>query len=475
MLVIWPVVWLAAFGTASIPQAWYDLPAYPAIAALIGIGLAYVVESVPVGGAQARRCAAALAVLAAFAPAYRLAYERTSVVRWTHSDLRRFADWASGALPEKVPLFVLRPDSGPPIFAQHERLDAYKLRRRIRYRPTAGRLCEDLAAARAAFVIVPADSTAAISCLRTFARVAPLRATFYSHAFPFVAKDLIAHGLDAPPFFSSSEVVIDVAAGEALAGEWASRVEKREGRFARAIAGGRASVRFDLPPFPAPVVHLDAFDSGAGRGCDPEIRINGEAVGSLSQARARSGLPLPAARLRLAANDLEIVRTCPEGEVAISRIVVRSEPTAADGRIDTALSRQYQAGHHLVGTRIADSDSPTGQALVTGGSYGPPGFLYFLPIELSVGSYEATFDLRAGRLAAIDAAVVVDVCEGDDGPRLSAREVPAASLASNGRYLPVRLRFTIDAPKKVQLRVETRDGSEIRVGRVSIRSTWAPP
>jgi hypothetical protein len=99
-------------------------------------------------------------------------------------------------------------------------------------------------------------------------------------------------------------------------------------------------------------------------------------------------------------------------------------------------------------------------------------------MQLSVGSYEATFDLRAGRLETIDGAVVVDVYEdvyeGDQGRRLSVREVPAASLASSGPYLPVRLRFVIDAPKQVELRVETRDGSEIRVGRVSIRSTWAP-
>ena len=475
ILVIWPVVWLAAFGVASIPQDWYDLPAYPSIAALVGIGVAYVVERVPLGGAQVRRWAAAVTVLAAFVPAYRLAYERTGVVRWTHSDLRRFADWAGANLPQEVPLFVLRPDQRPPLFAQHERLDAYKLRRRIRYQPTAERLCEGLDAARAAFVIVPAHSTAAIPCLRTFARVLPLRATFYSHAFPFVAKDLIAYGLDAPPFFSSTEVVIDVTAGEALAGEWASRVEERDGMFARPMSGTRASVRFDLPPFAAPVVHLDAFDSAAAPGCDPEIRIDGEMLGSLSQARGQSGIPLPVGRLRVAAHDLEIVRTCPESQVAVSRVVVRSEPTAADGRIEIAHRREYQSGHHLVGARVADPDSPTGHAFVTGGRYGPPGFLYFLPMQLSVGSYEATFDLRAGRLATIDGAVLVDVYEGDQGRRLSVREVPAASIASGGRYLPVRLRFAIDAPKKVELRVETRDGSEIRVGRVSIRSTWAEP
>ena len=475
MLVIWPAVWLAAFGVANLPQDWYGLPAFPPIAALIGIGLGYVADSVPLGHARARRFAAAVAVLAAFAPAYRLAYARTGSVRWTHSDLRGFADWATATLPEEVPLFVLREERSMPLFAQHERLDAYKLRRRIRYRSTAEHLCEGLEAASAAFVIVPADSTAAVPCLQTFARVVPLRATFYSHAFPFVPKDLVARGREAPPFFSSTEVVIDVGAGDALAGEWSREVEERAGVFARPISGARASIRFDLPPFPAPVVRIEAVEVSPVSSCDPELRINGEVLGSLSQARGEAGLPLPVGRLRLTANDLEIVRTCPEGQVTVSRIVVRSEPTATAGHLEFAHSRQYGSGHHLVGARIVDPGSPTGHAFVTGGTYGPPGFLYFLPIELSAGSYEATFDLRAGRLATIDGTVVVDVYAGDRGRRLSAREVPAASLTSDGRYLPVRLRFEIDAPRKVELRVETRDGSEIRVARVDVRSAWARP
>jgi Dolichyl-phosphate-mannose-protein mannosyltransferase len=475
MLVIWPAVWLAAFGVANLPQDWYGLPAFPAIAALIGIGLAYVVELVPVGGTRARRLAAAVAVLAVFAPAYRLAYARTGSVRWTHSDLRGFADWATSILPEEVPLFVLRGERDAPLFAQHERLDAYKLRERIHYRATAQHLCEALDAVSAAFVILPADATAGVSCLQTFARVVPLRATFYSHAFPFVPKDLVARGLEAPPFFSSTEVVIDVGAGDALAGGWSREVEERAGVFARPISGTRASIRFDLPPFPAPVVRIEAIDSSGGSSCDPELRMNGELLGSLSQARGEAGLPLPIERLRLSANDLEIVRTCGESQVAVSRVVVRSEPTVSDGHLELAHSRQYGSGHHLVGTRIVDPDSPTGHAFVTGGIYGPPGFLYFLPIELSAGSYEATFDVRAGRLEAVDDTILVDVYAGDRGRRLSAREVPAASLTSDGRYVSVRLRFEIDAPRRVELRVETRDRSEIRVARVNVRSAWVEP
>jgi hypothetical protein len=98
-----------------------------------------------------------------------------------------------------------------------------------------------------------------------------------------------------------------------------------------------------------------------------------------------------------------------------------------------------------------------------------------LPIELSAGSYEATFDVRAGRLDAVDDTILVDVYAADRGRRLSAREVPASSLASDGSYLPVRLRFEIDAPRKVELRVETRDRSEIRVARVNVQSAWAEP
>jgi hypothetical protein len=270
-------------------------------------------------------------------------------------------------------------------------------------------------------------------------------------------------------------VVIDVAAGDALAGDWAREVEERAGVFVRSIAGTRASIRFDLPPFPSPVIRVEAVDSSGDSTCDPELRMNGEFLGSLSQARGEAGLPLPAGRLRLSANDVEIVRTCAENQVAISRVVVRSEPTATESHLEVAHSRQYGSGHHLVGTRIADPDSPTGHAFVTGGTYGDPGFLYFLPIELSAGTYEATFEVRAGRLAGIGGTVLVDVYAGDRGRRLSAREVPAASLTSDGNYLPIRLHFEIDAPRKVELRVETRDRSEIRVARVNVRSAWARP
>ncbi len=475
MLLIWPLVWLAAFGVANLPQDWYTLPAFPAVAALIGIGVAYVVGRIPVGGTRVRRFAVAVVVLAAFAPAYRLAYARTGSVRWTHSDLRSFADWAASTLPEEVPLFALRGGGDPPLFAQHERLDAYKLRKRIRYRATAEHLCEGLDAVPGAFVILAADATADVPCLRTFARIVRLHDTFYSHAFPFVPKDLVARGLEAPPLFSSTEVVIDVAAGDALAGDWAREVEERAGMFVRPIAGTRASIRFDLPPFRFPVIRIEAVDSNGGPTCDPELRMNGELLGSLSQARGEAGLPLAAGRLRLSANDLEIVRTCVENQVAIARVIVRSEPTATDSHLELAHSRQYGSGHHLVGMRILVPDSPTGHAFVTGGTYGEPGFLYFLPIELSAGSYEATFEVRAGRLAGIDGTVLVDVYAGDRGRRLSAREVPAASLTSDGSYLPIRLRFEIDAPRKVELRVETRDRSEIRVARVNVRSAWARP
>jgi 4-amino-4-deoxy-L-arabinose transferase-like glycosyltransferase len=475
MLIIWPLVWLATFGVANLPQDWYGLPAFPAIAALIGIGIAYVVEWIPLGGVRARRFAAAVVVLAAFAPAYRLAYARTGSVRWTHSDLRSFADWAASTLPEEVPLFALRAGGGSALFAQHERLDAYKLRERIRYRATAEQLCEGLDRVPEAFVIVAADATADVPCLQTFARVVRLGDTFYSHAFPFVPKDLVARGLEAPPFFSSTEVVIDVAAGDALAGNWAREVEERAGVFVRSIAGTRASIRFDLPPFPSPVIRIEAVGSTGDSTCDPELRMNGEFLGALSQARGEAGLPLPVGRLRLSANDLEIVRTCAENPVAISRVVVRNEPTATDSHLEVAHSRQYGSGHHSVGMRIADRDSPTGHAFVTGGTYGDPGFVYFLPIELSAGNYEATFEIRAGRLAGIDGTVLVDVYAGDRGRRLSAREVPAASLTSGGNYLPIRLRFEIDAPRKVELRVETRDRSEIRVARVNVRSAWTRP
>jgi 4-amino-4-deoxy-L-arabinose transferase-like glycosyltransferase len=475
MLIIWPVVWLAVFGVANLPQDWYGLPAFPAIAALIGIGFAYVVELMPLGGTRMRHLVAAVAVLTAFAPAYRLAYARTGSVRWTHSDLRGFADWATSVLPEGVPLFVLRGERDPPLFAQHERFDAYKLRERLRYRDTAEHLCEALVAAPAAFVILPAEATVHVPCLRTFAHVVPLRATFYSHAFPFVPKDLVARGLEAPTFFSSTEVVIDIGAGDALAGGWAREVEKRDGVFGRPMSGTRASIRFDSPPFPAPVVRVEGIVSSGGASCDPELRMNGEVLGSLSQARSETGLPLPVERLRLSGNDLEIVRTCGESLITVSRVVVRSEPTVRNGRFELAHSRQYGSGHHLVGTRIVDPDSPTGHAFVTGGTYGPPGFLYFLPIELSAGSYEATFDVRAGRLDAVDDTILVDVYAADRGRRLSAREVPASSLASDGSYLPVRLRFEIDAPRKVELRVETRDRSEIRVARVNVQSAWAEP
>jgi hypothetical protein len=474
MLVIWPSVWLAAFGVASLPQHWYGLPAFPAIAALIGIGTAYVVESIPLGGARARRLAATVVVLAAFAPAYRIAYARTGSVRWTHSDLRGFADWAASRLPEEVPLFVLRGKGDTPLFAQHERFDAYKLRKRIHYQATAEHLCAGLDTVPAAFVILPTDAAAEVPCLQTFGRVVRLRDTFYSHAFPFVPKDLIAHRLEAPPFFSTTEVVIDVGAGDALAGDWAREVEERAGVFVRPISGPRASVRFDLPPFPAPVVRIEA-DSSGGSSCDPELRVNGELLGSLSQALGEAGLQLPVGRLRLSANDLEIARTCAESQVAISRVVVRSEPTATASHLEIAHSRQYGSGHHLVGTRIVDPNSPTGHAFVTGGRYGEPGFLYFLPIELSPGSYEATFEVRAGRLAAIDDTILVDVYAGDRARRLSAREVPAASVTSDADYLPIRLRFEIDAQRKVELRVETRKRSEIRVARVSVRSAWVEP
>jgi hypothetical protein len=470
MLVLWPLVWLAVFGIASIPQDWYDLPAYPAIAAWIGIGFAYAVDAVPFGSSRLRRFAASAAVLATFAPALHLAYARTGVVRWTHSDFRRFADWATAALPEEIPVFVLRAENGPPIFAQHERLDAYKLRRRIRYRPTVEQLCAGLEAAPAAFAIVPAASTAEVPCLKTYARMIHLGPTFYSHAFPFVPKDIVARGVYAPPFFAPTEVAVDLAAGDGLAGDWASEVTERSGVFGRPMAGARAGVRFDLPRFEAPVIRIEASDSSTPE-CDPELSINGYAIGSLSESRGESGLPVPPERLRLGANDLEIMRRCSEGEVAVSRVVIRSQPTAANGRAAAALSREYGKGHHQVGKRIADPASPDGYAFVTGGSYGPAGYLYFLPLRLTAGRYEATFELRAGHLATVDGTILLDVYEGKRHRRLSTREVPAVSV-SGERYVPVRLAFEIDAPTTVELRVETRDASEVRLARVRIRSAW---
>ncbi|HSD11895.1 MAG TPA: glycosyltransferase family 39 protein [Candidatus Binatia bacterium] len=469
MLVIWPVVWLAAFGVASIPQPWYDLPAYPAVAALIGIGVASAADSVPVGNAPMRRLAAACAVLAAFTPSYYSVYQRTGMVRWTHSDLRRFADWAGAALPAEVPVLVLRAADTPPLFAQHERLDVYKLRPRIRHRASAAELCDALGAAKAAFAIVPAESIGSIPCLHGPAGTIPLRPTFYSHAFPFVDKDIVAYGMGAPPFFAVTEVMIDVAAGQKLAAGWAVRVDERGGKFVRAVSGDHAVLRFDLPPFVSPVIRFEAADSDVSPGCDPEVRFNGEPIGSFSKARS-SGLALPPGAARLTANEIEVVRTCPGTEIAVAQAVVRD--TAASDRLQAGMAHQYLRGHRLVGQQIADPDSPTGQAFVTGGSYGMPGFLFFLPLDLPASSYEVTFDLRAGRLATAGGIVLLDVIEGDRGPRLSTREVPVTALASDRQYVPVRLRFDIGEAKKLQLRVETRDRSEIRLGRIEVRPTW---
>ena len=469
---------LLIFTAAGAKYPWYALPAYPAIAVLVGVGIGAVSDAVGVGRRPLATAAAVVVVAVLFLPTYARAWKRSGEIRWTHSKLRIFEAWASTTLPPDVPILLY--DGGiHHSFAGHEVFYAWKLAPRLRSVDTPQELCTAIENARSgAFAIVAEPQLANVPCLTNFSE--SLRLSHLSHASrSYVPKRIIPVRAPVPPFFTPAEIAIDAAAGGGFLSGWSPTVEADGKR--RRMTAASAFVSVDLPDADRATLSLSGEWRAGTEGCEIELHWNGQPSGKLPHSGPQAVFTIAGDKV-LPRNLLELVRPCgaddAQASLALERIVARGADDDRQRPADLrAVFYHFTIGAHHSGVEVDDSEAPDGRALVYGSRQADtPAFVFFVPIRLQPGHYHVDFWLRGRGIDRGGPAAILDVW-GDDGQRSFARrELRLGEVVTASGYRRVELDFALDAVTIVQPRVVAQGGgSEIRVGGVTVRSpgTWS--
>ncbi len=472
--VVWAIVGVAFFTAASMKYPWYVIPAYPAIAVLVGHGAAVVVRSLPLGRPSLRDALAVIGIAAAFAPAYLRVYGTTGEIRWTRGEFRAFADYAIEHGSKDVPVLLYHPEEKA--FSQHERLSAFRLRERLRRVRTADELCGAIRdAAHGAFAIVADGELSKLACLGRYETSLPLPAPDdIPERRSYVPKRVLPIRVPSPPFFVPAEISADIAAGEGLGTGWDPSVVAAW-PTARGIVGDRAMVGIDLPVIVAGELLINGEWSAPPRTeCAPRVEVNGVPLGTIDGAGPEVSLPIPAASTFPGRNFFGFVRPCPEVPFPVARLAVR--PRDASGVPDVPFrihSISAGRGHRRVGSVIDDPAASSGVATAGRARPDHSEYLFLMPLDLEGGVWVARFELRAQDLRGADAAAFLEVFSKTSRSMLGAKRVPALAIATPDKYLPIEIRFTVPTKlEKVQPAVRIAGDAEIRLATVTLVPAW---
>lgn len=464
---VWATVMVFLFTMAGSKYPWYVLPAYPAVAVLVGVGASELVTVLPSFQSAAGTAFTLLAVAALFAPAYGRAYRRTGQIWWEHSNLRAFERFVSTSVPREVPIFLYKFLLNH-TFAGHETFYAFKLRDRLREVKTAENLCAALdASPKGAFVIADESRIGEIPCLAGFESSLGLRRL--SHATRgYAPKRIIPYRIATPPLFSPAEVRLETAFGEGLGSGWAETIDDSAGRR---IVGERAFLTFDLHDRSPGTLRVTGAWTQAVDICTPRLVLNGRDLGAFPERAPGFSVELADDALVDGRNFLEFYRPCNEVGVAIERVTLRQRGEDRGLPDAAGIYRRIPPFTGLIGREIYDRQAREGRAVVGGGGADRrTGYLFFAPLPLPPGRYTATFDLRSRGAKSNDPVATIDVFAEDGHRTFARRRLSAQEISGASGYVPVSLDFTLSAAETAQPRVEVTGGAEVRFGGVTVRS-----